>query len=247
MRHSFSTRLFIMKPVAVFQHCHNVRPGHFASFLLARRVPFELIAIDQGAPLPASIEAFSGLCFMGGPMSVNDDLPWIAQELDLIRAAMVADLPVIGHCLGGQLMSKALGVAVTRQPVKEIGWGEVTPTDTAEARDWLGERGSFQVYQWHGESFALPPGAVRILEGDVCTNQAWVKGPHLAMQFHIEMTDELIADWNSEWCDEFAGATCLPPSVQTPAQQFAQMPQNLTIMRGVAEQLYTRWARNLRS
>ncbi|GAA5168879.1 type 1 glutamine amidotransferase [Viridibacterium curvum] len=236
-----------MKPVAVVQHCHNVRPGHFASFLQTRGIPFELFAIDRGDSLPASIEAFSGLCFMGGPMSVNDELPWIVQELDLIRAAVAADMPVIGHCLGGQLMSKALGVPVTRNPVKEIGWGRVVPTATPEAQSWLGGQAPFDVYQWHGETFALPPGAVRILEGEVCVNQAWVMGPHLAMQFHIEMTEELITEWNGEWRDEFAGESCLPPSVQTPGAQFEQLPHKLPIMRTVAERLYTHWARNLRA
>ena len=75
--------------------------------------------------MPAAVDGFSGLCFMGGPMSVNDPLPWIEPVCALIREAAARNVPVIGHCLGGQLMSKALGGMITRNPVKELGWGEV--------------------------------------------------------------------------------------------------------------------------
>ncbi|MEC5386371.1 type 1 glutamine amidotransferase [Uliginosibacterium sp. H3] len=239
-----------MKPVAVFQHCHNVQPGHFASFLDAHQIPWQLIAVDRGDPVPASIDAFSGLCFMGGPMSVNDSLPWIPQELALIRQAIAADMPVIGHCLGGQLMSLALGGEVTRNPVKEIGWGAVQATDTSAARHWLGTTQAFDAYQWHGETFSLPEGAVRILGGEYCANQAYVLGPgdgiHLGMQFHIEMTEALIHDWNTDWADECDVNKALP-SVQTTALQLSEMPRALPVMRGVAEQLYRRWVQALRT
>lgn len=76
---------------------------------------------------------------MGGPMSVNDDLPWIDPELTLIRQAVANDIPVLGHCLGGQLISKALGGVVGKNPVKEIGWGEVSVADNPVAREWFGE------------------------------------------------------------------------------------------------------------
>jgi GMP synthase-like glutamine amidotransferase len=239
-----------MKPVAVFQHCHNVQPGHFASFLDERAIPWQLIAIDRGDVLPTDIDAFSGLCFMGGPMSVNDSLPWIAQEISLIRQAVATGVPVIGHCLGGQLMSLALGGEVTRNPVKEIGWGAVQATDTAEARQWLGNTESFEAYQWHGETFSLPQGAVRILGGEHCANQAYVLGPdcgiHLGMQFHIEMTEALILDWNVDWGDECDVMKPLPASVQTTTQQLLNMPRALPIMRAVADRLYDRWVQALR-
>ena len=98
-----------MNPVAIFRHSPSEGPGYFATYLDARRVPWCLIRLDEAEPVPESPEDYSGLCFMGGPMSVNDDLPWIAPVLSLIRKAVAADVPVIGHCLGGQLMSKALG------------------------------------------------------------------------------------------------------------------------------------------
>ena len=108
-----------MKPVAIFRHSPGEGPGYFATSLDSRSLPWQLVRLDAGEPVPADPTAFSGLAFMGGPMSVNDSLPWIEPVCALIRAAMAADIPVIGHCLGGQLMSKALGGVVSKNPRSE--------------------------------------------------------------------------------------------------------------------------------
>ena len=110
-------------------------------------------------------------------MSVNDDLPWIPPVLDLIRQAAAKNIPVLGHCLGGQLMAKALGGQVGRNAIKEIGWGTVNRVDGPEAEAWLGDLDHFEAFHWHGETFSIPPGAVRILGNDNCANQAFVSGP----------------------------------------------------------------------
>lgn len=126
-----------MLPVAIFRHAPTEGPGYFAIFLEANGIPWRLIPLDKGAVVPSSPEEFSGLCFMGGPMSVNDALPWIAPVCALIRESVTRGVPVIGHCLGGQLMSKALGGQVNRNPVKEIGWGEASSAsaDAVRRRD----------------------------------------------------------------------------------------------------------------
>jgi len=116
--------------------------------------------------VPRDPRKFAGLVFMGGPMSVNDDLPWIIPALELVRDAVRKDVPVLGHCLGGQLMSKAFGGTVRASPVKEIGWGEVRVADNGVARTWLGDLQAFESFHWHGETFSIPPGATRILEGE---------------------------------------------------------------------------------
>jgi len=110
-----------VKPVAVFRFSRTEGPGHFATFLEAHRRPWELVKLDQGDPVPASSEGFAGLGFMGGPMSANDDLPWTGPVLALMRDAVARKVPVIGHCLGGQLLSRSLGGTVSANPVKEIG------------------------------------------------------------------------------------------------------------------------------
>jgi GMP synthase-like glutamine amidotransferase len=114
-----------MKPVAIVRHSASEGPAYFATYLERRSIPWQLIALDAGEPVPRDVAGFSGLALMGGPMSANDPLPWIAPVLELIRDAVRRDVPAIGHCLGAQLMSKAFGGAVRASAVREIGWGEV--------------------------------------------------------------------------------------------------------------------------
>src|SRR5260221_13504588 len=118
--------------------------------------------VDAGEPLPADLREFSGLAFMGGPMSVNDELPWIPPALELVNKAADADVPVLGHCLGGQLMGKALGGQVARHSVKEIGWGAVTPEDNAPAREGVGPTRGVSRRHLDGATFTSPPQAQRL-------------------------------------------------------------------------------------
>lgn len=226
-----------MKPIAIFRHSPGEGPGYFATFLDRHGLPWQLIRLDAGDPPPPTCADFSGLCFMGGPMSVNDDLPWLPPLFELIRSAVAANIPVIGHCLGGQLMSKALGGQVTKNPVKEIGWGTVE-TAAPLARDWLGDIGRFEAFHWHGETFSIPSGATRILKSAYCENQAFVMGPHLGMQCHVEMTEAMIRLWCRQWADECAAPSA---SVLTPEQMGERVDERLAAMRVAADRLYTRW------
>jgi GMP synthase-like glutamine amidotransferase len=230
-----------MKPIAIFRHSPGEGPGYFATFLDRHSLPWTLFKVDDGVVPPPTSEGFSGLCFMGGPMSVNDDLPWIPAALNLIRSADRLGTPVIGHCLGGQLISKALGGVVTRNPVKEIGWGHVTTTDPSAAA-WIGDLEGFDAFHWHGETFSIPAGARRILRSDHCENQAFVLGPHLAMQCHVEMTETMIRSWCEHWTQEGVPESS---SVQTPAQMQNAMEARIAAMRVFSDRLYSRWIRGL--
>ena len=236
-----------MKPVAIFRHAPTEGPGYFATYLDRHGVPWEVIRIDAGEPVPASATRFSGLVFMGGPMSVNDDLPWIAPALKLIRAAADRDVPVLGHCLGGQLMAKALGGEVTRNPVKEIGWGRVDVVQNVAAAGWFGAQiKSFDSFHWHGETFSIPPGATRIASSPWCENQAFVLGPHLGMQCHVEMTPELIQAWCQDWEKEVESLARRVPSVQTPAQMTESLKERTRALNAIADKLYDRWVAGLK-
>ena len=228
-----------MKPIAIFRHATVEGPGYLAGFLDARNIPWRLIAIDTDATVPSSASAYSGLVFMGGPMSANDDLPWIPSVLALIREAVELDIPVLGHCLGGQLISKALGAVVSANPVKEIGWGEVAVADNAIARDWFGEARSFSAFHWHGETFTLPQGATHVLSSSGCVNQGYVLGKHLALQCHVEMTAAMIADWCAVGAEEIAAAKS--PYVQTVREIQGRTEQNLPLLHQIADRLYTKW------
>jgi GMP synthase-like glutamine amidotransferase len=232
-----------MKPVAIFRHAGTEGPGYFATYLDEHRIPWRIIKVDAGEPVPADPAPYSGLVFMGGPMSVNDELPWIARVLSLINGAVNADIPVLGHCLGGQLISKALGGKVTRNPVKEIGWGPVTIDPNPQARDWFGDTRGFVSFHWHGETFTIPPGAVRIAASAYCANQAFALGNHLGMQCHVEMTPEMIRSWCRGWNKE--GVAGRSPSVQTPEDMQMDLGRKVDALNAVARRVYDRWIRGL--
>jgi GMP synthase-like glutamine amidotransferase len=233
-----------MKPIAIFRHSLIEGPGYFALFLNQHAIPWQMIHIDQGDGVPTDASAFSGLVFMGGPMSVNDDLPWIPAVLKLIQDAHAKDIPLLGHCLGGQLISKALGGVVSANLVKEIGWGEVEVANNDLARQWLGDTKSFDSFHWHGETFSLPPGAVHLLSSKHCANQAYVIGKHLALQCHVEMTEQMIRDWCEVGADEIAAASS-SPAVQSAQVMQQQIQDKLPPLHHVAEHLYRHWLRGL--
>jgi GMP synthase-like glutamine amidotransferase len=236
-----------MKPVAIFRHSVTEGPGHFATYLDSRRIPWRMVRVDEGEPVPQRPDAYSGLVFMGGPMSVNDPLPWIAPTLALIRGAVEAGVPTLGHCLGGQLMARALGATVSRNPVKEIGWATVNVTPDGAARDWFGDVRDFLSFHWHGETFSIPAGADRLAGSEHCANQAFALGPHLGLQCHVEMTADLVRAWCRDWEKEVASLARRVASVQTPEEMQRDLEARLAQLHVIAERLYGRWVQGLRA
>lgn len=233
-----------MKPVAIFRASSTEGPGYFATYLERRSISWQLVKLDAGEALPRDARRYSGLVFMGGPMSVNDELPWIGPALELVRDAVRKDVPVLGHCLGGQLMSKALGGVVKKNAVKEIGWGEVRVADNEVAREWAGGVQSFESFHWHGETFSIPPGGTRVMESAHCANQAFSIGKHFAMQCHVEMTRELIESWLESGAHEIAESRS-SPAVQDPADIRRDMGERLARLNEVANRIYDRWIAGL--
>jgi GMP synthase-like glutamine amidotransferase len=231
-----------MKTVQIVRHVAHEGPGHLADVLERRGVPYEIARLDAGDPLPEKLDRTAGLVFMGGPMSANDPLPWIEPALDLIRSAVAQDVPVLGHCLGAQLMARALGAQVSRNPVAEIGWLPVRVVTGPASQSWLpGLRGELEVYHWHGETFSLPPGSARLLESAACTNQAFALGKHLGLQCHVEMKPALIAEWIAK------SDTPLVPSatVQSAEQMLRDVERRTAALQRVADVLYDRWLQGL--
>ena len=233
-----------MKPVVIFRFLAHEGPGYLGDFLNAQNIIWQLIKVDEGEALPASILAYSGMVLMGGPMSVNDDLPWLAPLLDLIREARDNDIALLGHCLGGQLMSKALGANITKNSVKEIGWGEVTVSDNDVAKNWFDEIETFNAFHWHGETFNLPQGASHLLASAHCQNQAWSIGKHLAFQTHIEMTVEMVQKWCEEGVDELKQSAKSVAVQQADAMQ-ENLPVHIFFLQKVAKQVYSQWIKGL--
>jgi len=233
-----------MKPVAIFRASPTEGPGYFATYLERRSIAWQLVALDTGERVPRDARKFAGLVFMGGPMSVNDELPWIGSALELARDAVRKDVPLLGHCLGGQLISKALGGTVAATPVKEIGWGEVRVADNEVAREWLGDAQTFLSFHWHGETFTIPPGATRVMENPHCANQGFALGKHFGMQCHVEMTDELVRSWLATGAEEIA-ASRASPAVQEPDEITRELAARLAALHEVANRIYDRWIEGL--
>jgi GMP synthase-like glutamine amidotransferase len=236
----------VKKQILIFRHFPTEGPGYFADFLDRQGLPHRTIRIDAGEPVPESIAEIAGLVLMGGPMSVNDPLPWIPKVLHLIRVAVAADVPVLGHCLGGQLLSKALGGKVRRNRAQEFGWLPVTTVDSPLTDAWLdGLPPQFEVFHWHGETFSIPPGATHIIRSRYCRNQGFVIGNSLGLQCHIEMTPALVRSWARAGAGEIARA--LPAaSVQRPAQILISLPTRTARLNRIADVLYSRWIQGLR-
>ncbi len=246
-----------MKPIAIFQFSLRVEPGYFAIWLRDHGINFELIRVDQGAAVPAQPDAYAGICLLGGEMSVNDALPWIPKVLDLIRTADAQGIPLIGHCLGGQLMARALGGVVTRNAVKEIGWGALQCADNATAREWVCDHAGqslerFTTFQWHGDTFSLPPAAVPIFSSPYCANQGYViervdaqglSFAHLGMQCHVEMTPALILAWVAEGVAEIAAEAAQRGygATQAPVDILRDIEDRSAALSRVAAGLYARW------
>lgn len=229
-----------MKPIAIFRHLPHEGAGYLTEFLVERNIPMQLIAIDAGDAVPICARDYAGLVFMGGSMSVNDDLPWIPQSLALIRDAVAHDVPVLGHCLGGQLIAKALGGQVTRNPVKEIGWGEVQVVNSDTARQWFGDVTTFSAFHWHGETFSLPVGAELLLSSAHCSHQAYAIGPHLGLQCHVEMTEAMIEAWCREGAEEIS-VNLNSPAVQTCEVILVDSRVYLSNLQKTANLLYGAW------
>lgn len=228
-----------MKPVRIFRHIECEGPGYLLDVLDRLGVPHELVCIDQGDDVPEQIEDVSGLVFMGGSMSVNDDLSWIKQEIRLVQQAVKYKLPVLGHCLGGQLMARALGASVVANKVQEIGWFEVQKSASALSDEWLADLPDrMELFHWHGEMFTLPVGAENILFNDNCPHQGFVYENMLAMQCHIEMTESLVIEWATRFADQLQSG---PDTVQTPEMMLQNLSSRIRELNSVADKIYTRW------
>ncbi len=233
-----------MLPIAILRFSPTEGPAYFAQWLDAHDLPWRLVALDEGAPMPADPRAFAGIGMMGGPMSVNDSLSWIEPACALLRDAVAARVPVIGHCLGGQLLARALGARVTRAAQSEIGWIDVDVDAAASARAWFGGRPRFAAFQWHYDAFALPQGATRVLSNGFNPVQAYTLDDlHIGMQCHVEMTEDLVDVWCRSSADEL-------PSVSTPARQSeadirGRLPVRIDGLHDVASSIYARWIQGL--
>jgi len=201
--------------VLAFRHVEFESLGWIEPALAARGVSIDYADLYRpAAPLP-SLDRYAGMIFMGGPMSANDPLDYLAWESRVIAQALERNLAILGVCLGAQLIAKTLGARVYPNGRKEIGWFDIQFTPAA-ARDPLfhGLSGPETVFHWHGETFDLPEAAVSLAWSEACRQQAFRYGRSAwGLQFHLEVTPAMVADWcrQDANCGDLRELDVLPP------------------------------------
>lgn len=199
--------------VVILQHHPIEGPGSLAEWLAAHASSTEIVKLYDGENCPDP-QAVDLLFILGGPMSVNDEkeFPWLIDEKVFIRQVIEYDRPVLGICLGSQLIASSLGAGVKANPDKEIGWLPIEGLTVSGATISLP---STTVFQWHGDTFDLPAGAILLARSAACSHQAFLyKEKVLALQFHLEVTPELVKLFLETGEDELVAA----PFIQSPEE-----------------------------
>jgi GMP synthase - Glutamine amidotransferase domain len=191
----------------MIQHVACEGPGLLEQELINKGWELDLRCMDApGAKLPDNLSEYQAFIILGGPMGAYEEgmYPYLFKVQELVREAASRKIPTIGICLGGQLIARALGADVGPNPIKEIGWSLVHLLPEGQASSLFANLPAvLSVFQWHGDTFALPEGAVLLASGEYCHNQAFVYGDNIwALQFHLEVTLAMIASWSDIYANE---------------------------------------------
>ncbi len=192
----------------VLQHIECEDLGTIADAMSQRGIGYRYVRLFDGDPVPSDAGKYAGVIILGGPMNVyeEDKFPFLKDEDILIKKAVLADMPVLGICLGGQLIAKATGAKVRKGKKKEIGWHKLNLTaDSRHDNAFKTLPQELCVFQWHGDTFDIPEGAVRLAGSELFPNQAYRTGRRIyGLQFHFEVTEKMIKQWISEYRDELS-------------------------------------------
>ena len=202
-------------PVLIVLHQEHSTPGRVGLRLAARGYPLDIRRPRFGDPLPETLAGHAGAVIFGGPMSANDGDDFIRVETDWVEVPLREEAPLLGLCLGAQMMARHLGASVWPDPEGrvEVGYYPIRPTDAGRALMQWPDR----VHHFHREGFDLPSGAVLLAEGDVFRNQAFSYGPSaFGIQFHIELTTAMVGRWTRRIAER-----AYQPGTQDAAEHFA--------------------------
>lgn len=224
----------------MLQHAAPEGPAAIGHALKRRGIGMQIVRIDQGAPVPRSIDRVAGLIVMGGPMSVYeaDRYPHLRAELRMIERALDAGLPILGVCLGSQLLAEALGAKVVPSGRKEIGWHEVQLHDGARQDAlWQGGEDRFVGFHWHGDVFDLPQGATPLASSRLTPLQAFRSGPNAyGLLFHLEVDEPQIRSFVDTFAGELAAAKIPPGPI------LEGMSVHLAPLELLGARVFDRWA-----
>jgi GMP synthase-like glutamine amidotransferase len=190
------------RSILVLRHEPFEHLGHIADIFTGHKIPFRYRDLQEPVDPQAGsqLQGHDGLVIMGGPQSANDPLPGLAAEIEIIASAVEQQIPVLGICLGAQLIAKTLGARVYRNAEKEIGWAPVFFTEAAQSDPlFSGLPSPTTFFHWHGETFDLPADTDWLAYSDLCRHQAFRYGKNVyGVQFHPEITPGMIVDWSDQ-------------------------------------------------
>jgi GMP synthase-like glutamine amidotransferase len=194
--------------VLVIKHVDIEGPGLIEDCLRQENIPHQILTLESGLRLP-KLDPLTHLVILGGPMSVyeEDRYPFLKMEDFFIKEAIQRGKSILGICLGAQLIAKALGAKVFKAPVKEIGWYDVSLTRIGCIDPFFSQLPKrFSVFQWHEDTFEIPLRAITIATSSLVPHQAFRYGENVyGLQFHLEVTREMIREWMETYEEEFEG------------------------------------------
>ncbi|OOP56343.1 MAG: hypothetical protein AYP45_09825 [Candidatus Brocadia carolinensis] len=198
---------FLDRTVILFiKHIDIEGPGTLADFLEDNKLPYEVIDLSQGDKVPKLEKDFQSVISLGGPMNVYEEEKYrfLRDEDVLLKRIAEEEVPFLGICLGAQLIAKATGARVTKNPEKEIGWYKIVLNGHGLKDDLFKDIPEvFQVFQWHGDTFSIPHGGRRLAFSELCQNQTLKYGRNIyGIQFHVEITKDMIVRWSEAYKGE---------------------------------------------
>ena len=230
-----------MKKALIIQQVPHEGLGGIGFVLSEAGIAFEVVNAYEGQPVPKTLEEDTSLIVLGGPMGVSDQgrYPYLKDELRLIEAVLKAGTPMLGICLGSQLLAAAAGARIYKGEAKEIGWYPLFINDDGRADKVLeGLPSEINVFQWHGETFDVPAGAVNLASSELFTNQLIRVGENAyGLQFHLEVTPEMISEWLTVNKEELDGLK----AIIDPDDIRAKTSTMMTVLEDMGQGVFSRF------